>query len=188
MLGIKPITTALPIPSSPLDTACFLSTSLATFQAASVSWVGASCRWKCGEKDALIFLNHSFFGLCLCYYWLNKTVLKQNNQVKMSHQLPLPHNSCMSCALYKFKFICRTLQAWKVGQWKNGSRDNNNNIALSEGIQIIAIVRKMPPDFVLILNWWHKISSSTSTSVKSTPVSNSPKNFSHKNLIVYTKI
>ena len=39
------------------------------------------------KKYAFIFLNHSFFGICLCYYWLNKTVLKQNNQVKMSHQV-----------------------------------------------------------------------------------------------------
>ena len=96
----------------------------------------------------------------------------------------------MSCVLCKFKTICRTLQAWKVGQWKNGFRDNYKNSTICETIQVIAIVRKMPPDFMVILNRWYKISSSTRTSARSIPASNSPpKDCLHiKNQVLLDKI
>ena len=130
VLGIKPITTALPIPSSPSDTTYFLSTSLATLQAAPVSWVGASCRRKCGKKIRLHFFEPQFL------WHLHLLLLAKQDcpEAKQSSQnepssLPLLHYTCMSCALYKFKTICRTQPSWKVGQWKNRSRDSNNNIA-----------------------------------------------------------
>ena len=84
MTGFKPITTALPVPSSPPDKACLLFTSLAILPAAPVSWGGASCRRKCGRKR-----RHDLFEPQFLWHlpFLSLAKLKQNNQVKMSDQI-----------------------------------------------------------------------------------------------------
>ena len=130
MTGFKPITTALPVPSSPPDKACLLFTSLAILPAAPVSWGGASCRRKCGRKRRLNLFEPQFLWHLP---FLSLAKLKQNNQVKMSDQIYRCYTILLRAVLCnKFKIICRTLQAWKEGQWKNRFRDNNNNnIALS---------------------------------------------------------
>ena len=73
------------------------------------------------KNDALVFLNHSFFGLCLCEYWLKKTVLTQNNHFKMSHQI------------YSKGMKSRSMEKRirDNNNNNNNNNTNNNNIELS---------------------------------------------------------